>query len=245
MPPEPECATIDLAGAAAVMVGPEGDLAQALVLLGLTSGPVLVLVGGAGSLHPDAAEPVLRKLFFEVLAPLAESLQAIVIDGGTDSGVMKLMGAARSEIRGTFPLLGVASVGTIDLPEHSGNGPQAAALESRHSHFLIVPGDRFGDESSWIARAASLLSEGRRSLTVAVNGGSITLRDISFSILENRPVLVVSGSGRTADRVAGALAGGDPDPEIRALVRSGLIQAVEIDREPADLTRTLRGWLIR
>ncbi|MGH8553799.1 MAG: hypothetical protein ACRESZ_06245 [Methylococcales bacterium] len=225
------------------MVDLERDLARAFALLGLKNQAVLVLVGGAGSMNPDSGDAALRNLFFKVLAPFAESLQAIVIDGGTDSGVMKLMGAARSEIRGTFPLLGVAAIDTVDLPKRPGKGKGTAPLEPRHSHFLIVPGNRWGDESPWIARVASLLSIGFRSLTVVVNGGETTLRDIAFSIRERRPILVVSGSGRTADRLAGGLDEGSADPEIRALLSSGLIQALEIDRDPAELFRTLGGWL--
>ncbi|MCI0653788.1 MAG: hypothetical protein L0Y39_04855 [Methylococcaceae bacterium] len=244
MPPSFECVPIELAGSLAVRAGSDRDLAQAFDLLGLKNRAVLVLVGGAGSMDTDSEDGSLRNLFFAVLAPLAESLQAIVIDGGTDSGIMRLMGAARSEIRGTFPLLGVAAIDTVDLPKRSGKGKQGTCpLEPRHSHFLIVPGERWGDESPWIARVASLLSAGFRSLTVVVNGGEITLRDISFSIRERRPIAVVSGSGRTADRLAVGLDGGSEDPEIRALLSSGLIQVLEIDRDPDQLIRTLGGWL--
>lgn len=224
-------------------VGSECDLAQAIDLLDLNNTAVLVLVGGAGFMNPDSADGLLRDFFFEGLAPLAQSLQAIVIDGGIDSGIMRWMGAARSEIRGTFPLLGVAALDTVDLPQRPGKGVDTAPLEPRHSHFLIVPGDRFGDESPWLARVASLLSAGHRSLTVVVNGEEITLRDISFSIRERRPVLVVSGSSRTADRLAVELNGESADPEIRAMLSTGLIHALEIDRHPPELIRILRNQL--
>lgn len=239
-----DCPTVEASGVKTVLLDSDRDLQNALDRLGLKNGPVLVLVGGAGSMHPLTEPPGLHKLFFEVLAPLAESLHAIVIDGGTDVGIMRLMGAARSGIRGTFPLLGIAAIGTVDLPDRSGQGPETAALEPRHSHFLIVPGSRFGEESPWIAKAASRLAEGHRSLTLVINGGAITLRDISFSVREKRPVLVISGSGRTADRVADALAGRDLDPEIRSLVSSGLIEALEIDRDAAEITQAMGRRLI-
>jgi hypothetical protein len=48
--------------------------------------PVVVLVGGADGLD-DAGLARLRPLFEEGLAPLADSLGACVVDGGTDAGV--------------------------------------------------------------------------------------------------------------------------------------------------------------
>lgn len=223
-----------------VVLGPEQDLDQAIEDLGLENATVLVLVGGADAM--DCEPEYLQALFFEVLAPLAESLQTIVIDGGTDSGVMKLMGAARSEIQGTFPLLGIAAIDTVELPERPGNGGETAALEARHSHFLLVPGESWGDESPWIARVASLLSNSPRSLTLVINGGKVTLRDISFSIRERRPVLVFAGTGRTADRIAASLESNNADPEIRPLIASGLIQALEIKQDTAALIRALHRW---
>ncbi len=62
-------------------------------LLGLSARPVLVVVGGASGM-PDES-PGLSTLFDDVLAPLVEKAGATVVDGGTDEGVMRLMGAAR------------------------------------------------------------------------------------------------------------------------------------------------------
>lgn len=238
-----ECNTTGDEEGVAVVVGSDCNLQQALDFLGLKNGAVLGLVGGAGSMDLNVGGHSLRDFFVDVLAPLAETLQAIVIDGGTDSGVMKLMGSARSEIQGTFPLVGVAAMGTVDLSARTGKYLDNVLLEPRHSHFVIVPGDRWGDESPWIARIASTLSNGFKSLTVVVNGGDITLRDISCSIREGRPVLVMSGSGRAADRVAAGLDGRTTDPEIKALVSSDLIHALDINIGSAELNQALCNWM--
>lgn len=239
-----DCADIDGNLAEAIVVNSGCDLVHAFDELGLKSGVVLVLAGGAGSMQLNGLRRSLQRFFVEVLAPLAESLHAIVIDGGTDSGVMKLIGAARAEIRGTFPLVGIAAMDTVNLPDRPGKGKDTAQLEPRHSHFVFVPGENWGDESPWIARIASVLSEGLKSITIVVNGGEITLRDISFSISERRPILVLSGTGRTADRVAAGLEDENCDSEIQALVSSGLISALNVDRDSADLAGVLRGWLV-
>ncbi|MBD2244708.1 hypothetical protein H6G26_14110 [Nostoc sp. FACHB-888] len=48
-----------------------------------------------------------KRLFTEVLAPIAESLGAYVVDGATDAGVMQLIGEARTYINARFALIGV------------------------------------------------------------------------------------------------------------------------------------------
>ncbi len=117
--------------ARAVRVHRSAELPVALRELGLRrSNPTLVLVGGAGGLG-DAELDRLRPLFVEVLAPLAETLGASVVDGGTDSGVMRLMGQARAETDVTFPLIGVAATGTVALPDAS-SPPDAASSKYIH-----------------------------------------------------------------------------------------------------------------
>jgi hypothetical protein len=272
-------------------------LPDALAALGLASSrPVMVLVGGAAglSLAGEAAAP-LRELF-HALAEVARAAGATVVDGGTDAGVMAFMGQARAEIGATFPLLGVAAEGTVDLspppllpgegtvdltppsllPEEGivdltpppllpgegiidltpppllpgegimnlsptpllpgegivdlpsspllrgegkvnlpppplligegegGRGGRGEVLQPHHTHFLLVPGDHWGDESPWIARVATLLAGEAPSVTLLVNGGEISRQDVAHSLAAGRPVLVVAGTGRLADELAGS-----------------------------------------
>src|SRR5215211_3483825 len=93
----------------AVRIHRQSELPVALDLLGLSRPrPVLVLVGGASALT-EADMACLRPLFRDVLAPLAEAVGAAVVDGGTDAGVMRLMGQARFKTDATFPLIGVSA----------------------------------------------------------------------------------------------------------------------------------------
>ncbi|WP_198805213.1 hypothetical protein [Leptolyngbya sp. BL0902] len=97
--------------AQALWLGPHHTIHQALDPLGLERPrPTLVIVGGAG-LMETASMQRLQVLFNEVLAPLAQDLRLTVIDGGTDAGVMQLMGQARHRLGGTFPLVGVLPQG--------------------------------------------------------------------------------------------------------------------------------------
>lgn len=157
--------------------------------------PVLAVVGAADSLDPALNAP-LAALLTETCAPLLTRLAAVAVDGGTDAGVMALLGQARQR-RGGFPLLGVAARGTVRLPGESGSG---AALEPNHSHFVLAPGQCWGDETPWLAESASLLAKGCGQATLVIGGGSVTARDIAASLAAGRPTVLLAGSGGAAER---------------------------------------------
>lgn len=167
--------------------------------------PVLVSVGGAGGMTPEhlaATAEILR----ERIIPALDLWRAAVVDGGTDSGIMRVMGQSRDAVGAHFPLVGVAAEGTVIL---SGGGPAADAvpLESSHTHVVLVPGNAWGDESPWLSRVATAIADGQPSLTLVINGGQITYDDIDYSLRAGRPVVVVAGTGRTADAIAASARG--------------------------------------
>lgn len=190
--------------------------------------PVIVVIGGASQLQQYHIAR-LRSLFINVLAPLAESLGAIVVDGGTDTGVMRMMGDARQKTQSSFPLVGVLPEGTAALPGLPAPSEEAAALEPHHTHFVLVPGNQWGDESPWIAEIATVLAQGLPSVTILINGGEITWKDAAASVDAGRPIIAVSGSGRAADDLVSALNGTVTDDRARAIVASGLLQAVDLE----------------
>ncbi len=221
-------------------VASETDLEPLLTRWGLAGAPVLVSVGGAGSMGEDALR-TMETLLAEHVLPLLRELGAVVVDGGTHAGVMAAMGRARRAVP-DIPLVGVVARGTVRSPG-TGTGPDAATIDRRHSHQVLVPGDCWGDESPWICQVATTISAGRPSLTLVGNGGEITFEDIAHSLRVGRPVVVLAGTGRTADLVAAA----DDDPsgaEPRALVltRSPLLHVVPAD-DPEQLTIALTRLL--
>ena len=198
--------------------------------------PVLVLVGGASGMTPDYLEE-LAKFFADIICPILQNHQGIVVDGGTDAGVMQLMGQARQRTGSTFPLVGVAAEGTVCIPNQPPPDFQDyATLEPHHTHFCLVPGCLWGDESPWIAEVANGLTR-ERSLTLLVNGGKISWQDVTNSVRVKRPVVVLAGSGRTADELAKAIAGDRTNLRANKLVDSGLLSAVNLDL-PSDHLRT-------
>jgi hypothetical protein len=219
-------------------------VSAALRALGLDSpSPVLVLVGGAGGVgEEDQAR--LRPLFEAGLAPLAEARGAAVVDGGTDAGVMRLMGQARAEIGASFPLVGVAPAARVEIPD-APSWPDAVPLEPRHTHVVLVPAATWDDGARWLARAAEALAGGSRSVTVLVNGGEVTWEDAAQSIRAGRPVVAVGGTGRVADALAAAAAGEATDARAEALVASGLLLVVDVEAGPAALAEAIGRLLDR
>lgn len=219
------------------------ELSDALHNLGLSDKlPTLVLVGGASGIS-EADMKRLQRLFVEDIAPTAQELGVAVVDGGTDAGIMRLIGQARTQIGATFPLIGVAAYGTVILPDAPPPSVEAAPLESNHTHFVLVPGCNWGDESPWLARLASVISDGCPSVTLVINGGEITLQDVSQSLQADRPVIALDGSGRTADKLAAALRGEPTDIRAEKLTASGQVQAINLSKHPNRVARVIKQIL--
>ena len=81
-------------------------------------------------------------------------------------------------------------------------GTRRWQLEPHYSHFILVPGSEFGDESPWILDTATILSKGQQSVTLLINGGEVSRKDIDLSLENGRPVIALSRTGRLADELA-------------------------------------------
>ncbi len=62
-----------------------------------------------------------------------------------------------------------------------------------------------------------------------MNGGEITYTDVAESIERGRPVVVLAGTGRTADAIAEARSGQAADGRAAAIAASPLTQVVAVD----------------
>ena len=189
-----------------VFVQSQNDLLHSLEVLKLKiPSPVIVLVGGADNIEVTYMPSIHRAN--RVIARIAEELQAIIIDGGTNSGVMASIGKARTDQGYKFPLIGVAVESLVFFTGKNESLPNnkdhiGAQLEPNHTNFIFVPGCYWGDESPWISKSATLLSGDNPSITVLLNGGDISRKDVEISLEVNRAVIAVKGTGRLADELA-------------------------------------------
>jgi hypothetical protein len=214
-------------------------LRAALKELGLEP-PLKTLVVVGGAIRMGAGEMTRARPVIEALGDLAERVGAVVVDGGTDEGVMRLLGQARARGR-SFPLIGVVVASLAAEPEATPSREQAN-LEPNHTHAVLVPGEKWGDEVIWIARVADVLAGAAPSATLIVNGGDIAYADAAASIASDRLVLAIDGTGGTADAVAAACRGEQTDERATFLAASALVQTIGVrENQLVELEHILCG----
>jgi hypothetical protein len=103
----------------------------------------------------------------------------------------------------------------------------SSILDPGHTHFLVIPGNAWGDESAWIAKVATVVAGDRKSITVLVNGGKISQADVEYSLMANRPTAVIRGTGRLADEIT----------------LTGNVFAVDVSQEPDEILEILKTKL--
>lgn len=153
----------------------------------------IVLVGGAGGIKWTDKFPMKKAI--KIVAQLADETRSVIVDGGTQAGIMEEIGNQRKKNKFTFPLIGVVFDSLIIDEEPK------SILDPNHTHFFLIPGSDWGDESGWLAKIATAIAENVKSITVLVNGGTISRTDVEYGLLENRPAFVMRGTGRLADEI--------------------------------------------
>lgn len=181
--------------------------------------PAIVLVGGAGGIGFLDKFPMRKAV--GIVAQLAEETGAVVVDGGTQAGIMTEIGSQRKKNGYSFPLVGVVFDALLMKQEPD------SILDPNHTHFILIPGEDWGDESAWISKIAAVIAGDRKSITVLVNGGTISRADVEYSLMANRPTAVIRGTGRLADEIT----------------LTGNVFAIDVSQKPAEILEILKTKL--
>lgn len=192
-------------------VGSQEQFGAAVHFLSEQPKPVVTLVGGAGGFADSAAG---RPLFDAIVRSAARHAGLLAFGGGS-SGALQYLGEAKARLiaRGEVeefkpPLFGVIAEGTLALPGERYDPDARVPAQPDQEVLLIVPGDRWGDESRALAEFAVAASGAHGSATVLVNGGGITILDavhrLESATRDDQGLFVVAGSGRAADAIAQA-----------------------------------------
>jgi hypothetical protein len=205
--------------------------------------PAIFISGGAAAMSQQDIEKT-QKIMTDGVARFAEERQLVVIDGGTDSGVMGMVGKARKERGYTFPLIGCAPLGKVEFPGYV-NPAKEGSLDDGHSHFVLVNGKEWGDESEMIVKLTHSVSGvgGKLGLGILINGGKISRQDVYLATTKDLslPILVMEGSGRFADELASATKTGQTNERmLRAIILRGDIQLINTDEGPDGVYQRLR-----
>lgn len=206
---------------------------------------VILIIGGADGLE-EAIKPRLKQVFSRAVVRAANRSGAVILDGGTQSGIMELLGYGVSLSHEKPPLIGVAPAGLVSYPG-SGNGASAepAPLEWNHSHFVLAEGNAWGDETPMLFQLAESLGRNDRPvIAVLVNGGSRTREEVLQTVRRGWPLVIVGGTGRLADEIDGLLQSPDrkvPDADIAEIVSEGSITRVSLSDDESVIERVIAG----
>ena len=238
--------TFENGNRAVIISAPRDAKAQAILdALEITSPrAVILLFGGAAGLD-DSRKARLATLFANGVTPVATELDALIIDGGTQSGVMAMMGEAVAQSHTTVQLLGIAPEGKITNPEIAGASkiPEGASLEPNHSHFVLVKSNDWGGETTTMLELAHAFKA--QTVAILVNGGAIAGDEALQSVHNGWPLLVIEGTGRFADEVSAAVRDGQAakSVEVREIACSGRVALFHIDDAAEKLRDRLRQML--
>src|SRR4051794_36576566 len=116
------------------------DLVPALDLPQLQA--IILIAGGASKMDEQLHSNLLQQLAFGI-AHFAASLHALIIDGGTQAGVIALIGEGTAQQPSKPTLLGVSPSSRITYPGKSKSVTERKMrpLEPNHSHFVLVEAD--------------------------------------------------------------------------------------------------------
>ncbi|MGY1842677.1 DUF4231 domain-containing protein [Modestobacter sp. SYSU DS0875] len=166
---------------------------------------VLVLIGGAGDLS-EAHAAAVRVLLDRGVLPAARSAGALVISGGTSSGVMQLIGEVSLGWPGV-ELLGVAPRRQVrHVMEAVEDDDGRVVLDPNHHKFVLTAGETWGSETNvLLALAKELTAEREQGVVLLANGGDVSRSEAAAFMAAGWPVLALAGTGRAADQLTSAV----------------------------------------
>lgn len=229
--------------ALSVRAGQDVDPAEVVAALKLPPPARLLLISGGASQMPDEIAARLVDLFAEVSKLVGEH-GITIIDGGTDAGVMKLMGQALRQAGAAVTHIGVLPA----QAEAGANGVQAEdILDPNHSYFVLVESQTWGDEVEVMYSLGGYLSANIPSVAMLINGGDISLKEVEKNVEQGREIIVIAGSGRLADEITGAVLHDKPSTRERVIevIRKGRFTFFNLGAPPERLAEILRSRLAK
>jgi SLOG in TRPM, prokaryote/SMODS and SLOG-associating 2TM effector domain 1/Protein of unknown function (DUF4231) len=217
---------------------------------------LIIVIGGANELD-DSLKARLKFLCNLGIALVAAESEAAIIDGGTQAGIMEMIGQAVAERGHQSILLGVAPSGTVTYPGGPVDGSlsESAPLDPNHSHFVLVEGSNWGDETNTMYTLADELGKKIPVITILVDGGEIAKHEAWQTVQRRWPLIVIKGSGRTADAIATLWenkntqrwndASSSPTPELAEIIDKGDIHLFPLNGTIEQFEKLLKQLLYR
>ncbi len=188
----------------AVAIFPSPDTKAEDIVAALDLEPqrtVILIIGGADGID-EKLTPRLIQLFGRGIARAAADANAVIIDGGTQAGVMAMMGQGVADREFKSSLIGVAPIGLVTYPGSA--TPADTNLDPNHSHFVLVEGNEWGAELATIFSLTKTLTRSSPGVVILASGGSNSRGEVLQAVRQRLPLIVVEGSGGLADEIAAA-----------------------------------------
>ncbi|GAC1376778.1 MAG: hypothetical protein NVS2B12_35200 [Ktedonobacteraceae bacterium] len=242
-------------GNEALVVTPQANAQTSHIIQALhvpTPSAVILVAGGAAEMRSNVATQLIP-LFTTGVAELAASLDALIIDGGTQAGVMALMGQGVAERQHRSTLLGIAPMQTVAYPgkvtaTDNTDAEELVPLDPNHSHFVLVEADEWGGETETMYALAAHFSQHSPSVAVLADGGHIARQELLYNVRQRRPIVIIEGSGRLADKIAQlwrARPASFDDAESAEIITQGNIHLFPLFGSSSDFAQLLHGQLQR
>jgi predicted Rossmann-fold nucleotide-binding protein len=205
--------------------------------------PVVLISGGADTFDPAIA-PKLTQLIGRGLLRAGRAAGAVFIDGGTDAGVMALIGRAAGAGAEPITLIGVAPEALVQDPSISPTetAGDRVALAPNHTHFVLTQGNTWGAETPVMFDLAQAIAGKLPVIVVVIGGGQGTLSEILHAVRRHWRVLIIAGSKGAADELLAQWTtevAKDDDPVIAEILADGDLHAFPIGDPPEVLARRI------
>lgn len=195
---------------------------------------LLVLNGGTASL--DAHVKKQLSLMFAELARVVIEEKVTVITGGTNAGVFALFGNALQKWGGPV----AACVGVAIAAR-----AKWTRLEPHHSHFVLVEGDGWGEETPVMYGLVAALAGSCPSLAVFASGGRIVIEEMLQNVAQNREMILIAGSKGSTDVVVAARSDAPvSNGRIVQVIHEGQVTVLGINQPPGELATLVRSRLL-
>ncbi len=206
---------------------PAADASAADIVAALKLKPyktVILIIGGAQGID-DKLKPRLIQLFGRGIARAAANANAVIVDGGTQAGVMAMMGQGVADRGCKCSLIGVTPKALVAYP--GSPAPSDVNLDPNHSHFVLVEGSEWGSELATIFDLVTALTKDAPGVAILASGGVNARDEAVQAVRQNLPLIIIEGSGGLADEIATAWKSRPAlpdDPAMAEIIADGRIE---------------------
>ncbi len=210
------------------------DVNDIISVLDLSHCKSILIINGRTSELDSQAENRLKDIF-KHLAKFIHQESITVVTGGSNAGLFQLFGQAIGQAGGPeAPLVGVTVSGLAGIHR----------LEPHHTHFILVEGNEWGDETSIMYNLVSVLANFRPCLALFAGGGKITLLEMLQNVSQNREMILVEGIGGITEAIIDAKRDAKYlNPTAEKILKKGKITVFPTEQPAADLVNILHRIL--